>query len=181
MASAAFQKSLVTGRVRFEKGDDFGAHEAWETGWKLTQGDEKRVLQALILWAAARHQHGKGKLEGAEALLTKAMERASAVDDGFDGLDVKWLNDALLTEWERREHRPVPVRFPEVTPRALLREVALEHPARCPACGEPVLVALAPEDAGGADYVEDCPVCCRPWRVEVRVDGGDVKVTLSRS
>jgi hypothetical protein len=181
MASAAFQKSLVTGRARFEKGDDFGAHEAWEAGWKVTQGDEKRVLQALILWAAARHQHGQGKLEGAEALLTKAMERAGAVDEGFDGLDVKWLNDALLTEWERREHRPAPVRFPEVTPKALVHEVALEHPARCPACGEAVLVAVAPEDAGGAEYVEDCPVCCRPWRVEVRVDGGDVRVTLSRS
>jgi hypothetical protein len=46
--------------------------------------------------------------------------------------------------------------------------------AHCPYCGEPVEILL---DAGGGDvqeYVEDCEVCCRPWRVRVRYarDGG---------
>jgi hypothetical protein len=40
----------------------------------------------------------------------------------------------------------------------------------CPACGE--LVELAIDESGGSrqSYVEDCPVCCRPWQVEVRLD-----------
>jgi sarcosine oxidase delta subunit len=40
----------------------------------------------------------------------------------------------------------------------------------CPYCGEPNEIAL---DAGGGshqDYVEDCQVCCRPWRVTVTFD-----------
>ena len=37
----------------------------------------------------------------------------------------------------------------------------------CPYCGETVEIAL---DAGGGkrqEYVEDCQVCCRPWKVKV--------------
>lgn len=40
----------------------------------------------------------------------------------------------------------------------------------CPYCGEPNEISL---DAGGGshqDYVEDCQVCCRPWRVTVTFD-----------
>jgi len=40
--------------------------------------------------------------------------------------------------------------------------------ALCPYCGE--LIELAVDPGGGPvqDYVEDCPVCCRPWHVTVR-------------
>jgi hypothetical protein len=41
----------------------------------------------------------------------------------------------------------------------------------CPYCGEAVEIAL---DAGGGasqQYVEDCAVCCQPWRVTVSYDG----------
>jgi endogenous inhibitor of DNA gyrase (YacG/DUF329 family) len=37
----------------------------------------------------------------------------------------------------------------------------------CPYCGELVELDV---DEGGASrqaYVEDCPICCRPWSVEV--------------
>jgi len=47
----------------------------------------------------------------------------------------------------------------------------------CPYCGEPNEIAL---DAGGGaaqDYVEDCQVCCRPWRVTVYYnDAGGAEV-----
>ena len=49
----------------------------------------------------------------------------------------------------------------------------------CPCCGADVEVIV---DEGGDDlqeYVEDCPVCCRPWDVEVLRDAdGDWGVTL---
>lgn len=50
----------------------------------------------------------------------------------------------------------------------------------CPWCGEPVEIALDPGSGSVQEYVEDCEVCCRPWRVSVRYhgDGGaDVSIT----
>jgi hypothetical protein len=42
----------------------------------------------------------------------------------------------------------------------------------CPHCGER-FETLADASAGDADYVEDCPVCCRPieMRLQVGADG----------
>ena len=51
--------------------------------------------------------------------------------------------------------------------------------AFCPYCGEPVDLLI---DAGGSDaqeYVEDCPICCRPWDVALfRDEDGGWKVSL---
>lgn len=41
--------------------------------------------------------------------------------------------------------------------------------ACCPACGEPIELAIDPS-AGAQAYVEDCPVCCQPMTVRVRID-----------
>ena len=38
----------------------------------------------------------------------------------------------------------------------------------CPYCAEQVTVTLDPGSGTTQDYVEDCPVCCQPWRVTVR-------------
>jgi hypothetical protein len=45
-----------------------------------------------------------------------------------------------------------------------------EADVTCPHCGEAATIGI---DRGGGDeqeYVEDCPVCCRPWLVHVRWD-----------
>jgi hypothetical protein len=52
-------------------------------------------------------------------------------------------------------------------------------PLSCPYCGEPV--ELAVEDGGWSrqSFVQDCPVCCQPWQVELRRDAyGDWSATL---
>jgi hypothetical protein len=41
----------------------------------------------------------------------------------------------------------------------------------CPYCGEPSEILLDPGSGAHQEYVEDCPVCCQPWRVEVHYDG----------
>ena len=41
---------------------------------------------------------------------------------------------------------------------------------RCPYCGEMNEIALDPGSGAEQEYVEDCQVCCRPWRVSVRYD-----------
>lgn len=50
----------------------------------------------------------------------------------------------------------------------------------CPYCGEPVEIALDPGSGSQQHYVEDCQVCCQPWRVSVYYDEdghADVQVT----
>lgn len=42
--------------------------------------------------------------------------------------------------------------------------------ATCPYCGEDVDVVIDEGGGPGQSYVEDCPVCCRPWQVEVSGD-----------
>jgi hypothetical protein len=38
---------------------------------------------------------------------------------------------------------------------------------RCPHCGEANEIALDPGSGGHQEYIEDCQVCCRPWRLHV--------------
>ncbi len=37
----------------------------------------------------------------------------------------------------------------------------------CPHCGESIEIALDAGSGASQEYVEDCEVCCRPWRVMV--------------
>jgi hypothetical protein len=52
---------------------------------------------------------------------------------------------------------------------------------QCPYCGEEVEVDVEALGASSESYVEDCPVCCRPWVVHVtRDEEGDASVALGR-
>ena len=42
---------------------------------------------------------------------------------------------------------------------------------QCPYCGEENEVSLDPGSGDVQEYVEDCQVCCQPWRVTVEYDG----------
>jgi hypothetical protein len=43
---------------------------------------------------------------------------------------------------------------------------------RCPFCGER-FEAVVDASGGDADYIEDCPVCCRPIALHLSADGED--------
>jgi Cysteine-rich CPXCG len=45
-----------------------------------------------------------------------------------------------------------------------------EAEVTCPYCGENVTIALDPGGGRSQTYVEDCQVCCQPWRVSVSYD-----------
>lgn len=50
---------------------------------------------------------------------------------------------------------------------------------RCPYCGEMNEIGLDPGSGAVQEYVEDCQVCCRPWRVLVAYGpDGSATVTL---
>lgn len=38
----------------------------------------------------------------------------------------------------------------------------------CPYCGQTARIGLDPGSGPSQEYIEDCQVCCRPWRVAVR-------------
>ena len=50
---------------------------------------------------------------------------------------------------------------------------------QCPCCGEAV-EALLDLSAGDRQYIEDCPVCCRPLLFELQTDGIDWTLEVRR-
>ncbi|HET6922790.1 MAG TPA: CPXCG motif-containing cysteine-rich protein [Anaeromyxobacteraceae bacterium] len=51
----------------------------------------------------------------------------------------------------------------------------------CPYCGEAVTFFVDPGGGEVQDYVEDCPVCCRPWAVHAfEEERGGFAVKLAR-
>jgi Cysteine-rich CPXCG len=64
-------------------------------------------------------------------------------------------------------------------PAVKIRVVSDDATVLCPYCGEPNEIALDPAGGRVQDYVEDCQVCCQPWRVTVRYrPGGAADVTV---
>jgi hypothetical protein len=55
-----------------------------------------------------------------------------------------------------------------------------EASAQCPYCGEWVALELDPLGPSEEQYVEDCPVCCRPWVVHVQRSESGVESWLTR-
>jgi hypothetical protein len=52
----------------------------------------------------------------------------------------------------------------------------------CPYCGETIEIALDPGSGTVQDYVEDCEVCCQPWRVMVTYHrDGSADVAVERA
>ena len=47
----------------------------------------------------------------------------------------------------------------------------------CDSCGEEIVVPIDPSAGTSQEYVEDCPVCCRPNVIHVELgEHGDVRV-----
>ena len=47
----------------------------------------------------------------------------------------------------------------------------------CDACGEEIVIPVDLSQGASQQYIEDCPVCCRPSVVYVEIDpDGDVRV-----
>jgi hypothetical protein len=49
----------------------------------------------------------------------------------------------------------------------------------CPYCGEEIEIYVEPDVRG--TFVQDCEVCCNPWRVHVYGSGDDRVVNVSRA
>jgi len=51
--------------------------------------------------------------------------------------------------------------------------VELEGTYFCGSCGEPIVIPIDPSAGEEQEYVEDCPLCCRPNVIHVRFAGGE--------
>ncbi len=49
----------------------------------------------------------------------------------------------------------------------------------CPYCGEQVEVYVEPDVRGS--FVQDCEVCCNPWRLHVSRDGDERYLDVRRA
>ena len=53
------------------------------------------------------------------------------------------------------------------------------YDVECPYCGAPNEITIDASGGASQSYVEDCQVCCRPWRVVVHYGhDGSADVTL---
>jgi hypothetical protein len=167
--------------VRFQRGDFHDAHETWEAGWRMAQGPERPLLQALAQLAAAFHHWSRGKSPSAVTLLGRARSHLGSIPSTLLGVEVSEL-ELELGAWEESAARGDAV---PTTPRLRALQPPVpktrhSHKPRCPYCGEAVTVHADAVGVPEESYVEDCPVCCRPWTVHVSRDGGEVAVTLAR-
>lgn len=44
----------------------------------------------------------------------------------------------------------------------------------CPHCAQSIESAADPSQGANQSYIEDCQVCCRPLRVEIRIDNDHI-------
>jgi len=71
------------------------------------------------------------------------------------------------------------IRHGAAVPYTRASEMTESIPVMCPYCGE--MADLTVEDEGWSrqSYVQDCPVCCQPWQVELIRDAeGDWNATV---
>ncbi len=57
----------------------------------------------------------------------------------------------------------------------------VEATVRCPYCSEAVVISLDPGGGSSQQYVEDCEVCCNPWRLRVTGRGDSREIDVNRA
>lgn len=175
-------RALSAGAELLARGQWRQAHEAFEDRWRASTGELRLLCHALAQLGAAMIKWSEDHPEPAATLLGRARGHLEDLPSRVGGLDVEQLEAAVL---EMQEH----LAQGEPAPRTLHLNIGSEEPisadpgsiaARCPYCGESVTVQVEATGAEAEQYVEDCPVCCRPWQVRVHRDPDGPSVELLR-
>ena len=102
----ATAERLERGRLLFNAGRYFEAHEAWEQAWLVEQGDARVLLQGLIQVAAGCHKAWEGQAAGCVRLIGAGLEKLERVASayGIAGFARAMAGThAHALRWERRE------------------------------------------------------------------------------
>ena len=115
----ATAERLERGRLLFNAGRYFEAHEAWEQAWLVEQGDARVLLQGLIQVAAGCHKAREGQAAGCVRLIRAGLEKLERVGASAPG--IAEFTRAMASahskalRWERGEEDgigPIPVLAP---------------------------------------------------------------------
>ena len=79
----------------FNAGQFFECHEAWESVWNRSEGDDKVAIQGLIQAAVAILHLERGNREGAESLYAKACAKLDPLPDNFRQVAMGELRQSL--------------------------------------------------------------------------------------
>ena len=104
---------LAEGLRRYDAGDYFAAHEAWETVWLASDEPEKTFLQGVIQVTAAFHHYQRNNLLGTTRLLHAALSRLDPCPPSFGGIAVALLRDDIR---ERLQTLAANYPTPQLTP-----------------------------------------------------------------
>src|SRR5271165_5987411 len=89
------QGALAEGLRRYDAGEFFAAHEAWESVWLGSQEPEKTFLQGLIQVTAAFHHLQRHNRLGTALLLQAALRRLERYPARFGGVSVTLICDDI--------------------------------------------------------------------------------------
>jgi hypothetical protein len=93
----------------FNRAEFFEAHEVLEDVWRAAPAGEKQFLQGLIQVAVGLHHHSTGNVAGACSLLQRASRNLRDYPEGFGGIQLNALLDAIA-KWRQAllENTPLP-------------------------------------------------------------------------
>lgn len=108
--------NLRAGVERFNAHEFWEAHEAWETIWLVTTGEEKRFLQGLIQLAAAYHHVRRGTFRGAVRLFAASLQKLEPYPAGYLGVGREGAISTAVNHQERiaRGEAIDPSEFPKL-------------------------------------------------------------------
>jgi predicted metal-dependent hydrolase len=86
---------LEEGRLAFNRGEFYEAHEFWEEVWNVIDDPERTFVQGLIQAATGLHKLERQQLTPARTLLAKALAKLAEAPADFAGLAVGALRERL--------------------------------------------------------------------------------------
>jgi predicted metal-dependent hydrolase len=89
------QGDLAEGLRRYEAGEFFAAHEAWEKVWLRSQQPDRTFVQGLIQVTAAFHHLQRNNRRGAASLLQAALARLAPYPEPYGGISVALLREDI--------------------------------------------------------------------------------------
>jgi predicted metal-dependent hydrolase len=88
---AEHQRLLEAGRLAFNRGEFYEAHEFWEEVWDVIDDPERTWIQGMIQVATGLHKLARDQRASARTLFAKALAKLSDAPELLAGLQLARL------------------------------------------------------------------------------------------
>jgi hypothetical protein len=95
------EEAIKSGLDLFNQERYWESHEALESAWKMASGNEKEILQGLILIAAALVHWQKNEAEVTLSVLKRARDKLASHQTEYSGIDLRGLTNRIAKMLER--------------------------------------------------------------------------------